>query len=172
MPHYCYICDKHNHTTWRCHALKQPKPTISMFGVATSETMFYALPDSLFKENLAIESAPNALISVSGEGVIDAADVVKEIARIVPAHSQWKWEAVPIMVRRPLSFLCHHSMTWTALRAWRYGPYKKCFLGSWYLEERRHCADRGIDTGLGRSEERRVGKECLRLCRSRWSPYH
>ena len=25
---------------------------------------------------------------------------------------------------------------------------------------------------LTRSEERRVGKECLRLCRSRWSPYH
>ena len=23
-----------------------------------------------------------------------------------------------------------------------------------------------------RSEERRVGKECDRLCRSRWSPYH
>jgi signal transduction histidine kinase len=35
------------------------------------------------------------------------------------------------------------------------------------------------DTGCGfapehaeRSEERRVGKECRRLCRSRWSPYH
>ena len=27
-------------------------------------------------------------------------------------------------------------------------------------------------TGKTRSEERRVGKECLRLCRSRWSPYH
>ena len=27
-------------------------------------------------------------------------------------------------------------------------------------------------TADGRSEERRVGKECLRLCRSRWSPYH
>ena len=25
---------------------------------------------------------------------------------------------------------------------------------------------------MDRSEERRVGKECLRLCRSRWSPYH
>ena len=24
----------------------------------------------------------------------------------------------------------------------------------------------------GRSEERRVGKECATLCRSRWSPYH
>ena len=29
-----------------------------------------------------------------------------------------------------------------------------------------HAKDRN------RSEERRVGKECLRLCRSRWSPYH
>ena len=27
-------------------------------------------------------------------------------------------------------------------------------------------------TATPRSEERRVGKECLRLCRSRWSPYH
>src|SRR3546814_16633085 len=25
---------------------------------------------------------------------------------------------------------------------------------------------------LTRSEERRVGKECARTCRSRWSPYH
>ena len=32
-------------------------------------------------------------------------------------------------------------------------------------EERREIMD-------ARSEERRVGKECLRLCRSRWSPYH
>ena len=35
----------------------------------------------------------------------------------------------------------------------------------------------GMGQGLAeltkvRSEERRVGKECLRLCRSRWSPYH
>src|SRR3546814_18531788 len=25
---------------------------------------------------------------------------------------------------------------------------------------------------LQRSEERRVGKECVSMCRSRWSPYH
>ena len=31
----------------------------------------------------------------------------------------------------------------------------------------------GYSIALGaRSEERRVGKESLRLCRSRWSPYH
>ena len=29
-----------------------------------------------------------------------------------------------------------------------------------------------INTKKKRSEERRVGKECERLCRSRWSPYH
>src|SRR3546814_16219463 len=33
---------------------------------------------------------------------------------------------------------------------------------------------RGDDEGppLSRSEERRVGKECVSTCRSRWSPYH
>src|SRR3546814_13178288 len=29
----------------------------------------------------------------------------------------------------------------------------------------------GVDPAL-RSEERRVGKECVSTCRSRWSPYH
>src|SRR3546814_12301545 len=28
------------------------------------------------------------------------------------------------------------------------------------------------DFGAFRSEERRVGKECVSTCRSRWSPYH
>src|SRR3546814_13343938 len=28
------------------------------------------------------------------------------------------------------------------------------------------------DAGLLRSEERRVGKECVSTCKSRWSPYH
>src|SRR3546814_14753189 len=30
----------------------------------------------------------------------------------------------------------------------------------------------GFATLYDRSEERRVGKECVRTCRSRWSPYH
>src|SRR3546814_13812163 len=29
-----------------------------------------------------------------------------------------------------------------------------------------------IELDLARSEERRVGKECVSTCRSRWSPYH
>src|SRR3546814_12435470 len=31
---------------------------------------------------------------------------------------------------------------------------------------------RVINIGSIRSEERRVGKECVSTCRSRWSPYH
>src|SRR3546814_13212545 len=44
-------------------------------------------------------------------------------------------------------------------------------------EEQRHSDDAGGESrfvkkpGL-RSEERRVGKECVSTCRSRWSPYH
>ena len=42
--------------------------------------------------------------------------------------------------------------------------------------ERHEDAQKAVDDKKGmqisRSEERRVGKECLRLCRSRWSPYH
>src|SRR3546814_20728548 len=35
------------------------------------------------------------------------------------------------------------------------------------------CTPAKIDLlGLQRSEERRVGKECVSKCRSRWSPYH
>src|SRR3546814_9772263 len=29
-----------------------------------------------------------------------------------------------------------------------------------------------LDANAMRSEERRVGKECVSTCRSRWSPYH
>src|SRR3546814_19029294 len=32
--------------------------------------------------------------------------------------------------------------------------------------------DAGANAGTPRSEERRVGKECVSTCRSRWSPYH
>src|SRR3546814_11262927 len=33
-------------------------------------------------------------------------------------------------------------------------------------------ASYGMEHALWRSEERRVGKECVSTCRSRWSPYH
>src|SRR3546814_12722684 len=38
---------------------------------------------------------------------------------------------------------------------------------------RQHGRRHKVQTaGILRSEERRVGKECVSTCRSRWSPYH
>src|SRR3546814_17201773 len=48
----------------------------------------------------------------------------------------------------PLLFWSLFYMTWNTLKGEQYGP--------WY----------------DRSEERRVGKECVSKCRSRWSPYY
>src|SRR3546814_14466029 len=38
--------------------------------------------------------------------------------------------------------------------------------------EARHVASGILERVHNRSEERRVGKECVSTCRSRWSPYH
>src|SRR3546814_1095784 len=35
-----------------------------------------------------------------------------------------------------------------------------------------HYGWRSAIIAVSRSEERRVGKECVSTCRSRWSPYH
>ena len=40
------------------------------------------------------------------------------------------------------------------------------------LTARLEGAFRAGSSGVARSEERRVGKECTMTCRSRWSPYH
>jgi hypothetical protein len=42
----------------------------------------------------------------------------------------------------------------------------------WRLDAIYLWQDEAATAVMGRSEERRVGKECRRLCRSRWSPYH
>src|SRR3546814_15748656 len=43
-----------------------------------------------------------------------------------------------------------------------WGPY----------EEQEEIRGAILEAGKERSEERRVGKECVSTCRSRWSPYH
>src|SRR3546814_15209039 len=66
-------------------------------------------------------------------------------------------------------------------RQWAIGPYAAALLkGNDLGAEERATVRRELSrfTGLSeefleqRSEERRVGKECVSTCRSRWSPYH
>src|SRR3546814_6803435 len=44
----------------------------------------------------------------------------------------------------------------------------------WTVELNLNCTSSVVSpfTNSRRSEERRVGKECVSTCRSRWSPYH
>ena len=58
--------------------------------------------------------------------------------------------------------------------------YTQYALAKLYLQEEKYDIQKAVNyfeksadkNHWARSEERRVGKECLRLCRSRWSPYH
>src|SRR3546814_2265134 len=41
-----------------------------------------------------------------------------------------------------------------------------------HFDDLKEFRDKRTDYARIRSEERRVGKECVSTCRSRWSPYH
>jgi hypothetical protein len=103
---------------------------------------------------------------------------------LVPTRAHGLWAeaggAVLAVARRPGDWLL------------RWQPRTGKTLWHWIGEDRRFnghviaSSDGGtlwttetdLDSAQGRlgvrqrSEERRVGKECRRLCRSRWSPYH
>ena len=64
--------------------------------------------------------------------------------------------------RTPDTLLVLHAAMGSALRWFNWVPRLA----------RRYRIVRLDLRGHGRSEERRVGKECSKQCRSRWSPYH
>ena len=62
-----------------------------------------------------------------------------------------------------------------------YTPSRRHMTGSDFSEITKATPEKSLTVSLkknagrnnqGRSEERRVGKECTSWCRSRWSPYH
>ena len=50
--------------------------------------------------------------------------------------------------------------------------FVKNFAKSYYTWNNSKEAIEARTQAINRSEERRVGKECVSTCRSRWSPYH
>src|SRR3546814_18496545 len=51
------------------------------------------------------------------------------------------------------------------------GKQRQCNIGRGG-HDKPHDQEGAQQNGKMRSEERRVGKECVSTCRSRWSPYH
>src|SRR3546814_3840272 len=75
----------------------------------------------------------------------------------------------------PLADFTYVAMAWVTENGGRSGveDLDRKALGIPELGEmvERYCAATGRD-GVPRSEERRVGEECVSTCRSWWSPYH
>src|SRR3546814_15673029 len=71
-------------------------------------------------------------------------------------------QRAPLSFRRPIRFLrAAAPFVLLAGGAWFYTQH-----GGWQDQPRTRVSQ------ATRSEERRVGKECVSTCRSRWSPYH
>src|SRR3546814_18957753 len=73
----------------------------------------------------------------------------------------------PLARRRAIAPADLHGKPWVALPRSVNSQWRELFL-QW-------CADAGFRPDIRyetSSEERRVGKECVRTCRPRWAPYH
>src|SRR3546814_9928545 len=68
------------------------------------------------------------------------------------------------------SDVCSSDLIAPAARSFRRTPLRnRCLIHSHHIPTAHMF---GSDRRAVRSEERRVGKECVSTCRSRWSPYH
>src|SRR3546814_19415772 len=89
----------------------------------------------------------------------------------VPACTQRSRRRLAVTLPMQVRQAC--ATTLTALCRNRGQPCRACFV-TFYVACRccrlRSASRQGRTTC--RSEERRVGKECVSTCRSRWSPYH
>ena len=75
----------------------------------------------------------------------------------------YNMRVIPIPTNRPIQRIDHDDLLYSTLDA----KFRAV------VQDVKRRYEKGQPVLIGtRSEERRVGKECLRLCRSRWSPYH
>jgi tRNA modification GTPase len=115
----------------------------------------------------AIATAPGrgavGIVRVSGQGL---APFVQALLGRLPKPREATYLPFPDAAGQPIDH---------GLALWFPGPHS--YTGEDVLELQGHGGPVVLQLLLARclqvrSEERRVGKECRRLCRSRWSPYH
>src|SRR3546814_18363276 len=79
----------------------------------------------------------------------------KQSRPALQARAEYRWQRIDARLQLDAETLEHHRQQVVAAD------------GEYDVDELR-----GVERGGQRSEERRVGKECVSTCRSRWSPSH
>src|SRR3546814_18304889 len=106
----------------------------------------------------------------------DSADEFDTDVLIVGAGPAGLAAAIELGMRGVRSVLIEQQeRTGVAPRAKTTNVRTRTHMRRWGIADRlAEASPFGIDypTHMIRSEERRVGKECVSTCRSRWSPYH
>jgi YidC/Oxa1 family membrane protein insertase len=84
----------------------------------------------------------------------------------------WGWAIIGLTVMIKLAFFPLSAASYKSMAKMRLLTPKLTKLKETYADDRQRMNQEMMELYKKRSEERRVGKECRRLCRSRWSPYH
>ena len=102
------------------------------------------------------------------DGGFEVVEAVPDAGQLLRAVGEHRPDLAVIDVRMPPTHTDEGIRAALVIR--RQFPGVALLVLSQYVEE--SYATDLLSAATSRSEERRVGKECVSLCRSRWSPYH
>src|SRR3546814_11937595 len=115
-----------------------------------------------------IKSGGEWISSIELENAAVGAPGVQEAAAVGVYHPKWDERPILLVVRKPGAETSEAAIV----------DYLKDKVAKWWLPDEVVFVDELPHTATGkilkrqiRSEERRVGKECVSTCRSRWSRY-
>src|SRR3546814_4872202 len=109
-------------------------------------------------------------VGITGMQIFRSMPVEKLLAQV-----SWNTATGPELVALPLFILMAEILFRTRLSESLFrglAPWSAALPGKLLHVNVLGCTMFAAVSGSSRSEERRVGKECVSTCRSRWSPYH
>ena len=106
------------------------------------------------------------IVTIALCATIAGADDFVAMANWARQHTSWLSQFLDLSAGIP-----SHDRLNMIFRRLKPAEFERCLL-SWLSALYDTSAGTLIAIDGRRSEERRVGKECLAVCRSRWSPYH
>src|SRR3546814_4180434 len=153
-------------TLFRSQSPVQPSPALSLDVLAQRRLDLTLATRTEFERDAILRPAPEPLAHIV------AAD--NQVAAIIGAaahqHINMRVVGVPVIDSHPIE-RCAEIALGVGHQLSGEGPQVLHLAGILGRDDEAKMVP-VILAARGRSEERRVGKECVSTCRSRWSPYH